>query len=41
MSQFGLPDSNNNVLDEENKLANISNRERKRGSSTYKRAPDG
>ena len=30
MSQFGLPDSNDNVL-EGNKLTGISNRDRKRG----------
>ena len=41
MSQFGLPDSNDNVLEEENKLTSISNMNRKRGSSTRKRAPDG
>ena len=41
MSQFGMPDANANVLEEGNKLASISNREWKRGSSTHKRAPDG
>ena len=41
MSQFGVPDSNDNVLEEGNKLTSISNRNRKRGSSTHKRAPDG
>ena len=41
MSQFGLLDSNDNVLEEGNKLTTISNRDRKRGSSTHKRAPDG
>ena len=40
MSQLGVPDPNDNVL-EGNKLAGLSNRERKRGSSTHKRALDG
>ena len=41
MSQFGLPDSNDNVLEEGIKLTSISNLDRKRGSSMHKRAPDG
>ena len=41
MSQFGLPDSTDNVLEEGNKLTSISNRDRKQGSSTHKRAPGG
>ena len=41
MSQFGLPDSNDNVLEEGNKLTNLSNLDRKRDSATHKRAPDG
>ena len=36
MSQFGLPDPNDKVLEEGNKLASISNQEQKRGSSTHK-----
>ena len=38
MSQFDVPDSNDNVLEEGNKLASMSNREGKRGSSTHKRS---
>ena len=30
MSQFGLPDSNDNALEEGNKLTSISNRDQKR-----------
>ena len=41
MSQFGLPDSNDNVLEEGNKLTSISNQDRKRGSSTHKRGAGG
>ena len=41
MSQFGLPDFNDNVLEEGNKLTSISNQDRKQGLSTHKRAPDG
>ena len=41
MSQFGVPHSNDNVLEEGNKLPSISNWERKRGSSTHKRVPYG
>ena len=41
MSQFGMPDSNDNVLKDGNKLTSISNRDQKRGSLTHKRAPDG
>ena len=37
MSQFGLPDPNDNVLEERIKWDSISNREQKRGSSTNKR----
>ena len=37
MSQFGLPDYNDNILEEGNELASISNREQKQGSSTHKR----
>ena len=40
MSQFGLPDFNDIAL-EGNKLASISNRERKRDSSTHKRGATG
>ena len=29
MSQFGIPDPNDNVLEEGNKLSSISNRDRK------------
>ena len=41
MSQFGVHDSNDNVMEEGNKLTSISNRDQKRGLSTHKRAPDG
>ena len=41
MSQFGVSDSNDNVLEEGNKLTSISNLERERGSLKLKRAPDG
>ena len=41
MTQFGLPDSNDNVLEEGNKLTSILNQDWKRGSSMHKRAPDG
>ena len=41
MSQFGLPDSNGNVLEEGNKLTSILNWKRKRVSSMHKRTLDG
>ena len=41
MSEFGLPDSNDNILVEENKLTSMLNRDQKRGSLMHKRAPDG
>ena len=36
MSQFGLSDSSDNVLEEGNKLTSISIRDQKRGSSAHK-----
>ena len=40
MSQFSLPDSNVNVLEEGNKLASIENREQK-GCRRINEAPEG